>query len=125
MLTKTYCQDFSFETEHDEAYQLIKIHGRFIARNILEVRNAFFHAIDPGIKHLLFDLGSCFEMDTSAVGVLSHLNKELQDSDGSMGFIGPNDQILEIITKTGLLRFSHVYPTRKSAEQHLSKPKKK
>lgn len=68
------------------------------------------------IVRLIFDFTDTTFMDSSGIGVLLNLYKQIYRN-GRIGFYGANPQILRILRIGGVLGFMEAYPSKEAAQK--------
>lgn len=94
-----------------KGYFLIDVGEFFNVKCILEVKGLIEQAIQKGFVSIVFDLSTCQQMDSSAIGLLTNLGHKLSLKKGKIGFLRPSKAITDLVTFAGLEETIGIYRT--------------
>lgn len=105
-----------FEWFKREGIPVVRVLGELDLYNSDRFRDCCTSAVDAGGSRLVVDLAAIVFMDSSAVGVMVRLSKQLVGDDGWLRVVcGNNARVRKLLDITGLTSRLGAYPTVEDA----------
>jgi anti-anti-sigma factor len=91
------------EEEHGLFY-LVKIKGSFRAKNVPQIRSRMEYSLNLGHTKFAMDLSEVNFMDSTGIGFIVNLFKNIQKLEGTLVIINPSESVLKILNISSLAR---------------------
>jgi anti-anti-sigma factor len=93
---------YVISTRRWKKWQIIAISGRFIIKNLFQIRNVFNEAERNSEKFVAIDLSTTTYLDSSAITIMLNFHKRCTEKGGNLVIFGLNQDIEEIISIVGV-----------------------
>jgi anti-anti-sigma factor len=85
-----------------------------------DVRRSLQHAVDDGARTVVLDLTGVRLIDSTALGTIVWLHKQLQERGGHVCVAAPQPLVLKVLELTSVDRLIRIYDSVEAAEDDLS-----
>ncbi len=107
-------------TETWQNWSIVAIEGKFVIKNITEIRKVLEPLKDKEKPHIALDFSKTSHLDSSAMTLMLNFQSRLKDQDGVMVVFNANDDITGIITIVGFDSFVPIFRTREDFERNAA-----
>lgn len=112
--------DLSAVVEKQREWHIVVLTGKFVVKTITQVRKIIDSILSRKTLNIALDLTRVTQIDSSALTVMLNLQKQLQQKNGCVALIGPNELIKETLFMVGFNLAVPIYHTRSEFEQFVS-----
>jgi anti-anti-sigma factor len=98
---------------------LISVSGEFDLHSVGELQDALDEAISESCELVLVDLGEVDLIDSIALGALARASRRLRETNGALGVVALNADVVRAFKITSLDRVIPMASTRAEALQNL------
>ncbi len=102
--------------------QVLEIEGVMDAEHSSQIKKSFGFIQDEGMRWVVLDLTKVSFIDSTGLGILISLMRQLNEKEGILRLTGLQDEVKSIFEITRLYRVFEIY---KSVEQAIEEIKKK
>ena len=95
-------RDIEIVEEEQGLFYLLNIKGAFTARNVLQLRARIEYALNLGHTKLVMNLSAVHLMDSTGVGLIVNVFKNIQKVQGAFVIINPSEPVQKIFTVSSL-----------------------
>lgn len=97
----------------------ITVEGEVDIYTISKLKDAISMAVSSGVINIVINLGLVTYMDSSGLGLLLGLHKQLAKSRGSLILAGPSGAVRSVLRATNADRLLKIMNTKEEAAQYL------
>jgi len=97
----------------------ITAEGEIDVYTLGKLKEAVTLAFSSGVSHLVIDIGRVTYIDSSGLGLLLGLHKQLEKAHGSLIVTGPDSEVRQVFRVTNADRLLKIMNTKEEAAQHL------
>lgn len=95
------------------------IKGKLDISNTRDIYIIFKSLIDGGAKKIIFNAGPLDYIDSSGIGMLVNIAKNIRNNGGDIAIVGTNEEILKIFKLVNLQNFLKMFDTEEQAINHF------
>lgn len=111
---------YDIDTTRDRETVIVQVGESFDFRNASEIKEACRNKIEEGARHFIFDCSQTHILDSSGIGVLLALYRQL-DNSSSVVIARPSDHVQEISEVTNIGDAIPFFNTIKEARETISR----
>jgi anti-anti-sigma factor len=86
-----------YEVSHNNGCDIIKLHNKFNAETVKDVKRYFNLCINESVGDVLIDMTQVDNIDSSGIGALVFLYKRLKSESRSLGLLGAQGKTSNIL----------------------------
>ena len=101
-------------------WEIIILNGQFVVKSFSLLRKHFSEIEAVPNPKVAMDLSQVIQLDSSALTVLLNFQKRLQEKNGRIVIIGPNEEIKETLFLVGFNMAVPIYGTRDVFEKSMT-----
>ncbi|MFH1762465.1 MAG: STAS domain-containing protein [bacterium] len=90
-------EDFSISIKEFDEYSVLSIFGDFVARNLIQIRQAIQDALQNRNNHLFLDISRVEKIDSTGIGIIINTARHLMESEKKLKLINPSLDIVELL----------------------------
>ena len=97
-------KDIEILEEEQGLYYLFRIKGAFTAKNVLQIRTRIEYAMNLGHNKLAMDLSGVNFMDSTGIGLIVNLFKNIGKIKGQLIILNPGEAVQKVFAVSSLAR---------------------
>lgn len=105
-----------YEIHHDKGCDIIKLHNKFNAETVKDVKKYFNLCINQSVADVLIDMSKVDDIDSSGIGALVFLYKRLKSESRNLGLLGAQGKTNNILN---LLRITETIKNYHNVNEYL------
>jgi anti-sigma B factor antagonist len=109
--------DLMIETLETGGATVVKVAGEVDVFTAPQLREALAQAVDANGSHVVVDLEDVGFLDSTGLGVLVFGLKRVRERGGDLSLVCAHEQILKVLSITGLSKILKVYATLDEAAE--------
>ena len=98
---------------------IVSVEGDIDLSMVPDLEEALGGAVSAGLSNVVMDMSAVTYVDSSALGMLIWLDKELKDTGGKVMLAGADENVSRILELSGLISVANSVSTQSSAEHAL------
>lgn len=112
--------DLSLATRPGRGCLVVQVGGVLDLATTPDVRSSLQHAVDDGARTVVLDLTGVLLMDSTALGMIVWLHKQLQERGGRVCVAATRPVVVRVFELTSVDRLIRIYDSVEEAEDDLA-----